>query len=101
MIVETDSGTYNVEFSLESMKRMELTGLRPLKIMDQAGEDPMNIMVTDMTAMLDVCATPQGNNMPMFSVSLEASGFGLGDIMEIFAEVFTKSPFLTNRRLRR
>lgn len=103
MMIETDHGQYSVEFDLESIKKMELAGIRPLKMISEAGDDPMSMSVTDMMGMLDHCARyvssePWDAPMP-FSFAIEDSGYGLFDIMEMFAEVFAKSPFLTNRRL--
>jgi len=96
--IETDNGTHEIEFSLEAIKKMEFAGLRPLKILSDAGDDPEGMKISDVTAMLDLCATSDVTSLK-FTEDLEKSGYGLGDILQIFSEVFAKSPFLTNRRL--
>jgi len=98
MMIETEEGTYNVECTLDALKDMELVGLRPIKILSETGEDPMNIRMTDMVAMLNCCSTLDGVKKPI-SKALETSGYGMFDIMQIFTEVFTTSPFFIQRRL--
>lgn len=99
MRVGTCAGDYVVEFDYSSMAKMELAGIRPLKILSEAGDSPDSMRVTDMAAMLDCCARPEnGQAVPLMSALVD-SGYGVGDILQIFTEVFSGSPFLTNRRL--
>jgi|GEM_PF-6529342 len=104
MRIETCGGTYNIELDADSIKRMEMNGLKPIKKLSEIADDPLgNIEYTYIVKVFEICGTHEVHDGPEVATKgiekdMLDSGYGLLDFVNIFKEVFTSSPFLGRTR---